>query len=403
MKIAYLVNQYPKVSHSFIRREIAALEALGHRVDRYSVRQTDSLVDEADRAEAERTTVLLRGFWNLLLVAAWWKLRHPIRWTRASLTALGMGWKSDRGVLRHLIYLMEAARLVADLEERPVDHLHVHFGTNSATVGLLTRMLGGPTWSFTVHGPEDFDKVAAIGLPRKLVAAEGVVAISSYCRSQLMRWMAAESWGKIFEVHCGLDGLFLEAEVVPLPERPRLVCVGRLCEQKGQLLLLEAIARVRDRGMEVELVLAGDGEMRGVIEQRVRELALDDLVTITGWVDAKRVRSEIESSRALVLPSFAEGLPVVLMEAMALGRPVVSTYIAGIPELVEDGENGWLVPAGDVEALTEALVALLSSDQEQLSAMGEKGREAVLERHDASKEARTLATAFERFGGRASS
>jgi glycosyltransferase involved in cell wall biosynthesis len=116
--------------------------------------------------------------------------------------------------------------------------------------------------------------------------------------------------------------------------------VGRLCEQKGQFLLLEAVARLASEGVPVELVLAGDGELRGDLERLIEAQGMAGFVNITGWVDSKRVRDEILSARVLVLPSFAEGLPVVIMEAMALGRPVVSTYVAGIPELVIPGETG---------------------------------------------------------------
>ncbi|MEQ9459388.1 MAG: glycosyltransferase [Phycisphaeraceae bacterium] len=396
MRIAYVVNQYPKVSHSFIRREIAALESLGHEVDRYSIRATEGLVDAADLAEAEKTRVLLRGLGPLLAAVTWCKLTRPARWVSASFAAWKLGRRSERGLLRHLVYLMEAARLMADLAQRPVDHVHAHFGTNSAAVAMLARRLGGPTWSFTVHGPEEFDKVPAIGLGMKMEEADAVVAISSFGRSQLMRWMPAGRWDRIAEVHCGLDAMFLETEPTPIPDTPRLVCVGRLCEQKGQLLLLEAVARARSAGRTVALVLAGDGEMREEIERRIDELGLRDVVTITGWVDASRVRQEIETSLALVLPSFAEGLPVVLMEAMALGRPVLSTYVAGIPELVRDPENGVLVPAGDVEALTRGIERLVDTDRTTLTEMGAKGRALVLDRHSAVTEARKLVEVFER-------
>jgi glycosyltransferase involved in cell wall biosynthesis len=263
---------------------------------------------------------------------------------------------------------------------------------------MLCHRLGGPPFSMTVHGPEEFDRAAGIGLSQKIAAARFVVAISQFTRSQLFRHCPASMWDKIHVVHCGLDRQFLDAPATPLPEAPGLVCVGRLCEQKGQMLLLRAIAQLREEFPSLRLALAGDGPMRGELEAEIERLRLADAVRITGSIDAQRVQEEIQAARALVLPSFAEGLPVVLMEAMALGRPVVSTYVAGIPELVEHGRNGWLVPAGSVDRLVEALREVLAAPVEQLARMGQEGRRVVLERHDAAREAEKLGELFKGCG-----
>jgi glycosyltransferase involved in cell wall biosynthesis len=187
-----------------------------------------------------------------------------------------------------------------------------------------------------------------------------------------------------------VDELFLAAPPAPITERSRLVCVGRLCEQKGQLLLVEAAARLVKEGRELELVLAGDGELRAPIEAAIARHALQGRVRITGWISNEQVRAEILAARAMVLPSFAEGLPVVLMEALALGRPVISTYVAGIPELVVPERSGWLVPAGDVDALADAMRAALRASPRELEALGLQGAERVRERHDARIEAAKL-------------
>jgi glycosyltransferase involved in cell wall biosynthesis len=170
--------------------------------------------------------------------------------------------------------------------------------------------------------------------------------------------------------------------------------VGRLCEQKGQLLLLEAAAILHRRGIDFELVLAGDGEMRAEVERAIARDGLASKVTITGWISSSQVREQLLGSRALVLPSFAEGLPVVIMEAMALTRPVISTFVAGIPELIRPGLDGWLVPAGDTQALADAMARCLGEDVESLERMGRHARERVLARHDVDSEAAKLRTAF---------
>jgi colanic acid/amylovoran biosynthesis glycosyltransferase len=221
-----------------------------------------------------------------------------------------------------------------------------------------------------------------------------VVAISDFGLSQLMRWSEAASWPRLHVVRCGVDGQFLEGAGTPVPGRRRLVCVGRLCADKGQLLLVEAAGRLAREGVELEIVLVGDGGSRREIEEKIRLLGLESRVLLRGWMDGEGVRREIEEARALVLPSFAEGLPVVIMEALALGRPVLSTYVAGIPELVRPGVNGWLVAAGSVEALVHSLREVLDAPRERLDAFGLAGRTAVAERHDANKEAARLAEHF---------
>ena len=400
MRIAYLINQYPAVSHSFIRREILALERQGHEVLRIAIRGwRDQALGEEDRLEQKRTRYVLQGG-VFALVAA---LLQILATSPARLAAAAaLVWKTRRPAERplavQLIYLLEACRVVLWLRAEKIEHLHAHFGTNSAQVAMLVRELGGPAWSFTVHGPEEFDKPAMIALPEKIARADFVVAISSFGRSQLYRQVPHAEWSKIEVVHCGLEPGFHQNTPAGGggANSRRLVCVGRLCEQKGQLLLLDAARRMVERGIEFELVLAGDGEMRPEIERLIARYKLERIVRITGWISSDQVRQEILASRALVLPSFAEGLPVVLMEAMALRRPVISTFVAGIPELVVPGQHGWLVAAGDVEALASALQECLAARPESIDEMGTKARAQVLERHDIDREAAKLISLFGR-------
>jgi len=396
MRIAYFINQYPKVSHSFIRREILALERQGLEVQRFALRGWDAeLQDPEDLGERERTRYVLQGGLKGLLQPMLQVLRAtPKRFGAALCLALRVGWRADRPWPYHLVYLAEACQLLQWLQAAGSEHVHAHFGTNSAEVVMLANALGGPGFSFTVHGPEEFDKPQFLHLGEKVRRAAFVVAVSDYGRSQLYRWVAHEHWAKVKVVHCGLERSFHDVPPVPVPDVPRLVCVGRLCEQKGQLLLLEAARQLAQRGLGFELVLAGDGELRAALEALVARHGLQAQVRITGWVSGVRVREELLAARALVLPSFAEGLPVVIMEAMALRRPVLTTYVAGIPELVQPGENGWLFPAGSVEALVEAMAACLAMPVARLQAMGEAAHQRVIERHAIDTEAARLAELF---------
>jgi colanic acid/amylovoran biosynthesis glycosyltransferase len=397
MRIAYLINQYPKVSHSFVRREIAALERLGFDVVRIAIRGWDGeLVNEEDRAERTRTRYVLQaGAPALLLAVVRMMLARPVQLLRATALAWRMSRRADRSAAIHFIYLAEACRMVPWLKAAAVAHLHAHFGTNSATVAMLAHALDGPRWSFTIHGPEEFDKAPVIGLAEKLRRCAFVVAISSYGRSQIYRMLDQRQWDKVQVVHCGLEpSYFNDASIRPASDVRRLVCVGRLCEQKGQLLLIEAARSLSSGGTDFEIVLVGDGEMRPEIEAMIARFGLQDRVRITGWLGNDNVREEIAAARALVLPSFAEGLPVVLMEAMALGRPVISTFVAGIPELVQPGVNGWLVPAGDADALAGAMKACLQTSVAELTSMGAAARVQVEARHHVDVEAAKLARLF---------
>lgn len=395
MKIAYLAQGYPRTSHTFIRREIRALESLGVEVLRYSVRPLDEpLVTDADREEHGRTRVLLSagvGAYALALALA--VLGRPRAFAQTLGTALHLARRSDRGLLRHLAYVAEAAVLERWLRSAGVTHVHAHFGTNATGIALLCERLGGPRFSFTVH-LDDFDNVQA-----KTAAAAFVVAISSFGRSQFYRRIDPRAWHKVREVHCGVDAPLLAAPSTPVPDAPRLVCVARLHADKGHLILLDAAARLAAEHVPFELIFAGDGPFRSAIEDHVRRLGLQGRVQVAGWMSEEEVRRAVVGARAVVLPSFREGLPVSLMEALALGRPVISTAIAGIPELVVPGVSGWIVPAGSVDALVPVLREALEAPPARLEAMGRAGAALVAERHDATKEARKLLALFRTAAG----
>ncbi len=397
MKIAYFVNQYPKVSHSFIRREILQLEKDGYEIERYALQANrDELVDPLDLAEYEKTRFVFyqSKIW-IILIFFRTLLRAPVKFVKTLLFTLKISHHSDRGLLIHLAYLVEACVIVHWQRQHRIEHIHAHFGTNSATVVMLARLLGGAPYSFTVHGPREFDFPEFIALKEKIIYSKFVVAISHFGRSQLYRWVPQEYWHKVKIIHCALDSKFFD-ESRPLPDTSEksLLYVGRLCPEKGAMLLLQALRQVIDQGYRCQLTLAGDGPIRVMLEQQIKALKLEDVVSISGWISSDTVKQYILDSQLLILPSFAEGLPVVLMEAMALKRPVITTYIAGIPELVKNGENGWLIPASNLEALTAAIVQAVQAPHEQLQRMGEAGHQAVFKEHNITTQALKLGQLF---------
>jgi glycosyltransferase involved in cell wall biosynthesis len=396
LRLAYLVPIYPMVSQSFIRREVAAVEAHGLTVHRYSLRRwSEVLVDPLDVAEQQRTRVVLdvgaSGLLRAILATA---VTWPRRFWRATKLAMRLGRRSQRGLLLHAIYLAEACVLRQWFQDEQVEHIHVHYGTNAAAVALLCQTLGGPSYSLTIHGACDLDNASSESLDVKVAGAIFAVAVSSYLRSQLYRCVPYEHWSKIRVVHCGLDETFLNVTATTPPSERRLAYIGRLSEEKGLPVLMRAARHLKDQGLSFELVLAGDGPMRPLVEDVIDRLGLSDFVRIIGWQTSTQVRELICRSRALVLPSYMEGLPVVLMEALALSRPVISTYVAGIPELVLPGINGWLVPPSSVEDLAAALRAALEASPLQLERMGRAGAERVLREHNALNEATRLVSLF---------
>lgn len=393
VRIGYLINQYPKISHTFVRREISALEGLGMEVERFSVRPNpEALRDPADQAEAEKTTVILQETPTDFLTSGLQSLRAPGQLGEAMRLATQVASRADRKAV-HAAYLGEALRLRDLCQERGVKHVHAHFGTNSATVAMLCQAAGGPSYSFTVHGPEEFDRPFELSLGLKVERSRFTCGISSFGRSQILRRIGYAHWDKVHVVRCGVDASFVQADSTHVPATNVLVCIGRLSEQKGQMILVEALGRTRHRDFEVRLI--GDGELRAPLEQRVKELGLQRQVKFLGWASGEEVQQALRNARGMVLPSFAEGLPVVLMEAMAMARPVVTTYIAGIPELVKDKDNGWLVPAGDIDGLAEGIDQLLMSSTHALTEMGRRGRAAALQMHDVEKNAAELKRLFE--------
>jgi glycosyltransferase involved in cell wall biosynthesis len=396
VRLAYLCNLYPAVSHSFVRREIEGVECAGHEVHRFSLRPARAdLRDEADVREADLTEVVLgKGIGRLAVAALVLLLSRPARSLRAFTSAWRLAPPGLTQKARHVAYWLEAAWLVRRLEQLKVEHLHAHFGTNPVAVALIVRAWGGPPFSFTVHGPDEFDEPLALSLERKIEAASFVAAISSYGRSQLMRWSSPGDWDKIQVIRCGLDKGYLDASVEPVPANStEFVCVARLSAQKGLPLLIAACERLHANGERFTLTIVGDGELRGELEAEIRRRQLEEIVMLAGIRSSAEIREHLQCARVFVLPSFAEGLPVVIMEALALSRPVIATAIAGIPELVDD-ECGWVVPAGSEEALVDAMAAALHAPVEKLAAKGAVGRERVHDRHNAQRNAISLMEAI---------
>lgn len=403
MILAYFTNRYGAASYTFIMTEVEHLRRLGHTVHTFSVRHPgpDQAVSDQVRREQDSTEYFLaRGHRlasvpRILLALPKAIVRRPRRFASVLLLAHRTSAAGLRARSRQMVYLVLACHLAERMQAKGIEHLHNHLGSASATIAMLAATLSGIPFSLTIHGGQIFYEPRQWALGEKICRSAFTACVSAFCRSQCMLFVPHEVWPRLKVVRCAVDERFLEAPPTPLPDTATLVSVGRLSEEKGHLLLLDAVSRLSSTGVGVRLVLVGDGPLRETLERRIAELGLEEAVSITGLVGAEEVRRQVMAARAFVLASLTEGLPVAIMEALALGRPVVATNVGAIAELVIPGQTGWLVSAGSVEALEEALRQALGTPADTLSQMGRRGAALVAERHRASTEVLKLERLFQ--------
>lgn len=367
-RVAYLVSDYDAPSHTFVRREVAALRALGTEVFAYGIQANSEPGGEA-------TSVLGRPFLTYLLAAISAFTVKPVRFC----STWNLAWRHRPPGLRALLWaqfhFVEAIMLASLLSRAGVAHLHVHFANSGATVGMMAAHYLQMPWSLTLHGISETDYPAGLLLSQKISHATFVACASYFMQAQAMRLVPSEQWHKFHIVRCGIDRRRLEQINANASgfDIPKLICVGRLSPEKGHFGLLEVVQRLRARGIDCTVTLVGDGPSRLLIERMTERLSLGDRVFFAGFLTEDDTLLAIADSDILVLPSFMEGLPVVLIEALALGKPVVASRVAGIPELVEHGESGLLVTPSDLSDLEGAIAHLLlkRNDWSTMGALGQ--------------------------------
>ncbi|HTW08971.1 MAG TPA: glycosyltransferase [Acidimicrobiales bacterium] len=408
-RVCYVTSHYPAVSHTFVMREVMGVRSAGVEVETVSVHRASAqhLLSDLDREEAARTWSILpldkAGF-----LAAHGRafFGHPGAYLRvlgAALAAAPPGGLRAR--LWQLFYFAEGIALWGHARKVKARHLHAHLANVAADVCWWASAFGdaaepgaGWAWSLTMHGSTEFYSTERFNLRRKIPAAAAVICVSEFTRSQLMYLSTPEHWGKLRVVHSGVD---LERYPwQPPPERELIgaLCVSRLVPGKGLELLVDAISELAGRGTTVELTIVGDGPLEASLRDRGDRLGIAGQLRLVGAVGQDDMPGYYRENDVFCLPSFAEGVPVVLMEAMATGRPVVATRITGVPELVEDGISGLLVVPGSVGELVRALERL-AADPELRAEMGMAGRKKVEEAFDARRCAAEAAEVFEQQAG----
>jgi glycosyltransferase involved in cell wall biosynthesis len=398
LSLAYLVSTYPTLSMIFVLREVLALRALGLRIETASINPPDRTADQMtddEVSEAARTYCVKRhglfGAVNAHLLAL---LRNFIGYWRGLRLTLRLGGLDLKRLFFNFMYFTEALMVGRWMRRQRLTHLHCHLAQQAATVGLYVRSVFGFGFSMTVHGPDEFYDAKGQYLAQKIAAADFIVCISNYARSQLMMLSPYIYWNKFIVSRLGVDPqLFSPPSRNPSPEIFDVLCVGRLTPAKGQHMLIDAVERLTQQGRRVRLRLLGTGPEIASLREQTAQNRIVDYVVFEGAMNQDRIRSFYAVADLFCLPSFAEGLPVVLMEAMAMGIPCVSTHITGIPELIRNGADGLLVAPSDLDALVEALAKLMDDDalRERFS---RSGRARVLKHYDLHRNVKELASHF---------
>jgi len=395
-KVVYLASEYPGISHTFIFREVHALRQQGFHVMTASIRRPGNLeiMTATEKEDAAKTLYIKDS--SLIKVAASHLallLKNPKRYLFMLRQTISFSRMGPRNILKSLAYFAEAGVLIRWMHTHQMTHVHVHFANPAATVAMIAAAYGTISYSLSVHGPDVFYNVDTILLAEKVKRARAVRCISYYCRSQLMRLVSHELWSRFHIVRCGIDPARFSPRPDPENEIPEILCLGRLVPAKGQHILLESCGVLKQRNIPFHLTYVGGGEDRDSLEALAEDLGIAESVEFTGAVGQDEVHGYYDRADLFVLASFAEGVPVVLMEAMAKEVVSVSTRITGIPELIEDGVDGVLVAPSDVEGLADRLQELIS-DRDLRQKLGAQGRRKVLEMYDLDRNCRKMADFF---------
>lgn len=388
--IAYLTSEYPALSHTFIRREIAALREQGFLISPYSVRPATVSWDERVKS------VLGSGKRMVLARALRSMLRSPVRAATTFVLAQSHRQAGIKGWLWSIFHWLESLAFADMMYPAYPHHLHSHFANSGATVGMLTAHFLEIPWSITLHGISETDHPAGALLPGKLERANFVACASWFMRAQAMRFTAPCLWSKYHIVRCGVN-MAEGGDHAPVEGVRKFITVGRLSPEKGYAGLFDAMEQLKSAGIDCTLDIVGDGPMREEVEQEIVERKLIDRITLLGALPEEQTLAKIANADAFVSASLMEGLPVVLMEAMAAGKPVIAPTIAGIPEMIEDGRNGLLFKVGNWTDLARQMERLVT--HEELSTrLGKAAPQTIAQHFEISQAIAPLATLFSERG-----
>ena len=397
LRIAYLLSQYPAVNHVFMLREVTALRKLGLDVHVASIRNPDrpaGSMTPLEQAEARCTYYVKNaGLTGLAKAHLHTLATRPLQYFRGLAAALRNGSQRRPQALYSLFYFTEAVAVGHWMRANSLAHLHTHF---ASTVGVLVATVFPVTISITAHGAGEFHDPVGFRLTQKVHSARFFCAISQYGISQLMHACPHAEWSKFELTSLGVDpDSFPPRPFRAKPSPFRVICVGQLAPVKGQHLLIAAMDALVKEGRDVHLRFAGDGPDRDALTHDVASRGLSGNISFEGSVNQDKLLDFYRESDTLVLSSFVEGLPVVLMEAMSMEIPCIAPWVNGIPEIITPESDGLLVPPGDPAALAQAIARLM--DQTELRRMlGQRARLKIREKFDLRRNTEYLAGVLRR-------
>jgi colanic acid/amylovoran biosynthesis glycosyltransferase len=406
VRIAYLVSTYPAISHTFVLREVKRLRRANFDIRVASInlpdRSANGMTSE-EQVESSATFYVkregIRGSARAHLAVV---MKSPKSYFAGLWFALRLAGTDLRRLIFAVFYFVEAVILGHWMESQDLRHLHVHFANAASTVGLIASRTFPIKFSLTVHGPDEFYDAPGLRLAEKIAGASFACCIGQFARSQLMKLSPPEEWGKFEIGPLGVDPqLFSPRPFRAAPNTFEILCVGRLVPAKGQYVLIAAVSRLVKSNPNLRLRLVGDGPDREGLERAIAAANLGRHVVLEGSVNQDRIRDYYRQADIFVLASFAEGVPVVLMEAMAMEIPCVSTFVAGIPELIRSEIDGILVPPSDDHALASAIKRLID-DSSLRHRLGIAARRRVMDKYNLDHNVAHLAEIFaDRIGKRA--
>jgi glycosyltransferase involved in cell wall biosynthesis len=397
IRIAYLVSQYPAINHMYILREVRRLRALGFGLKVISIESPDRPPEKLtpDELEESNSTCYVKALGLSGAIAPHLRtfFSRPLKYLRGLSYALKLGRFDPPKTIAYFLYFVEAVIVGDWMRRNQFAHVHIHF---SSTVGLILGRIFPVTVSITIHGSAEFIDPTSFHLAEKVRDASFICTISNYGRSQLMRVSDHKEWNKLEVAPLGIDPNIFKPH--PFRENPapfEVLYVGQLSTAKGLHILLAALERLVEEGRKVRLRLVGDGPERKSLEDWVSARGLDNYVVFEGFLNQDQLQTLYLETDVFALSSFAEGVPVVLMEAMAMEIPCVATRITGIPELIRDRVDGLLVTPSDEEELSGAIGSLMD-DTALRRQLGEAGRQRVIEKYDLERNISHLAAIFHR-------
>jgi glycosyltransferase involved in cell wall biosynthesis len=394
--IAYLMSRWPKLTETFILYELLAVEALGQPVELYPLLRHREPV-----SHPEALTLAARAHYQPFLSRAILASQVDVirRRPRAYFGAL---WALLRGTLGSANYFFgglaifpKVVHMARDMEASGVSHVHCHFSNHPAAAGFIIHRLTGIPFSFVAHGSDLH--VDRHMLDRKVAEAAFVVAISRDNLEEIVAEVGNGARSRVEVIHCGVDTARLRPRVGSASPGGAftILSIGTLHEVKGQSILIEACRILRDRGVTIRCRLIGDGDDERRLREQIAAAQLESIVRLDGRRTRDEVIAAIGAADMLAAPSVPasngkrEGIPVVLMEAMSCGLPVVASRLSGIPELIDHEVEGLLVPPGDAAALADA-IERLRDDPALRARLGAAARERIEREFDLTTNARVI-------------